>query len=240
MITMPTSLSTQLQNSRLHGAAHCLHGPDSMWSPRRPSSARLGFLWLPLLAVLLLAIPDRAPCQEDGGGDPRKASMEAAAREYRILDTEGMLKFYSENAPDLLEEWERRCRTSVKDGTKYMGMLARHYSEICSAREKSEEEYARLVRQQKTEFKVRSLSRQIQKLAADKSDGDKLARLKLELRNVMETAFDETQKRQAQEINRLENELRTLKELVKERAANKDVILRQRFALLTGQDWPGK
>ena len=202
--------------------------------------ASLCFLRLLLLAVLLLAAPQRATCQEAGGEDARTASLEAAVREYRIQDQGAMLKFYSENAPDLLEEWERRCRASVKDGTKYMGLLARHYSEICGVREKSEEEYARLVKQQKTEYQVRNLSRQIQKLAEDKGSGEKLARLKLELRNVMETAFDEAQKRQSQEINRLENELRALKEMAKERAANKDVILRQRFALLTGQEWPTK
>ncbi len=56
----------------------------------------------------------------------------------------------------------------------------------------------------------------------------------------MEKAFDDAQIQQQIEINRLENEVRSLRNLAEERSANKQFILRQRFLLLTGEEWPTK
>ena len=161
--------------------------------------------------------------------------------EYSALDSEKMLAFYGSNAPDLLVEWQKRCAASTEKGTEYAKLLIKNFLDIEKFRENSPEEYERLVRQQKTESLIRTTSLEIQNVAKqdNPNDRERLNELKLTLRKLMEDAFDEAQRRQLLEINRLENEVRNLRNLAEQRAANKQSILQQRFKLLTdGQEWP--
>lgn len=156
-------------------------------------------------------------------------------KKYPDLKVDEMFAFYKEYGPDLLEEWQRRSQNSAEKADLYLDILSRHYLEIISLRNKDPEEYERLVKQQRTEYEIRLLSRQIQKLAASEKEPEKLAQSKKQLKKIMDDAFEEAQKRQFIEINRLENQIRELKNLANERAANKQTILQQRFYLLTGQ-----
>ncbi len=171
----------------------------------------------------------------------RIRSEEGVRGKYPGLDLEAMRKFYEENAPDLLSEWRRRCKEQPEEAQSYLELLASHFREIDALRLTQPAEYERLVRQQKLESEIRALSRKIQTVAASKNpDQDALLQLKLRLRTLMEQNFDEAQARQQLEITRLENEIRALKNLAEDRAANKYLILSQRFWLLTGQPWPEK
>ena len=79
---------------------------------------------------------------------------------------------------------------------------------------------------------MRKLAREIQRLGKPVEDKDAdaqrqqdLAKARTELKVVLETVFDESQQQQLIEINRLESEVRDLRRLANDRAANKDFIL---------------
>jgi len=170
----------------------------------------------------------------------------AAVREkYPQTNPDDVVAFHRQYAPDLLAEWERRCREEATSAKAYFLLLADNFAAIDVLRKDDPDEYERQIRQQQTESQVRSLSRQIQALAVKEGDGadepDRLLarqRLKLELRHLLEKSFDEAQQRQLIEINRLEAEMRNLRRLADERAANRRLILGQRFYILTGDVWP--
>lgn len=178
-----------------------------------------------------------------------KRMLTEAVAKHHTLKANDMLEFYAQNAPDLLAEWKRRCKMQPEDAPAYLELLVNHFLYIDALKTSQPDEYKRLVEQQKTEHKIRDLSRKIQNLAqkpqpgkssktAEKARLDNLQQAKHELKTIMTNAFDEAQNRQQLEITRLENELRSLRQLADDRAANKQLILQQRFQLLTGQPWP--
>lgn len=202
-----------------------------------------------LLTALILTVSVFLSAQETGqdkaGMLIRKRTMEEAVRKNPQLKPQEMMSFFEAHAPDLLDEWKRRCHFQPEDAQAYMDLLVNHFMNINKLRLTQPEEYKRLVQQQKTESRIREISRKIQmlvpKIAEDNNNDqlkNELQSSKLELKTLMEKVFDETQTRQLVEINRLENELRGLKELAAERAANKQLILKQRFQILTGELWP--
>ena len=163
------------------------------------------------------------------------------------VEADAMLGYYRENAPDLLDEIEKRRKAYPEAMDAYLGQLADHFQEVDKLRGEDNAMYDRMVRQEKQQCQVRGLSREIQKLAKTPKNEPKnievqrLAQLKesrLKLRNLLEQAFDETQQQQLIQINRLENEVRDLRRLATERSKNRGLILQERFRTLTGEDWP--
>ena len=163
------------------------------------------------------------------------------------VEAEAMLGYYRENAPDLLDEIEKRRKAYPEAMDAYLGQLADHFQEVDKLRGVDNAMYDRMVRQEKRQCDVRKLSREIQKLSKPFKNEPKnveeqrLAQLKesrLQLRKLLEQAFDETQQQQLIQINRLENEVRDLRRLATERSKNRGMILQERFRTLTGEDWP--
>jgi hypothetical protein len=173
----------------------------------------------------------------------RAGSLSAAREKYPRINPDDIMTFHRQYAPDLLSEWERRCREEPTGAQAYFLLLADNFVTIDAVRAADPDEYERLLRQQKSESRVRDLSRQIQALSAHDDGGNPhrlltRQRLKLELKQLLEQSFDEAQQRQLIEINRLEAEMRNLRRLADERAANRRLILGQRFYILTGDTWP--
>ncbi len=162
------------------------------------------------------------------------------------VEAEAMLSYYRTNAPDLLEEIEKRRKAYPEAMDAYLGQLADHFQEVDKLRGEDNAMYDRMVRQEKQQCEVRKLSREIQKLAkAPKKEPknveeQRLAQLKetrAQLRKLLEQAFDEAQQQQLIQINRLESEVRDLRRLATERSKNRQYILQERFRTLTGEDW---
>ena len=178
-----------------------------------------------------------------------EALLDVVKRVRPNVDADAMLKYYQTNAPDLLDEIEKRRKAYPDAMDNYTGQLADHFQEIDKLRGEDNALYERKVSEERQQCQVRNLSREIQKLAkpvndeTDVAKDERLARLKaarLRLRKVLETAFDEAQKQQLSRINDLESEVRDLRRLAAERSANRDYILHQRFRTLTGEDWPAE
>lgn len=175
----------------------------------------------------------------------RQDAYAAVREKYPRINPDDVVAFHRQYAPDLLAEWERRCREESTGAKAYFLLLADNFAAIDVLKTDDPDEYDRQVRQQQTESRVRGLSRQIQALAGDGGEGPgnphrllTRQRLKLELKHLLEQSFDEAQQRQLIEINRLEAEMRNLRRLADERAANRRLILGQRFYILTGDMWP--
>ena len=158
-----------------------------------------------------------------------------------------MLGYYRANAPDLLEEIEKRRKAYPEAMDAYLAQLADHFQEVDKLRGEDNALYDRMVRQEKRQCDVRKLSRKIQRLAKTPKNEPKnveeqrLAQLKesrLKLRNLLEQAFDEAQQQQLIQINQLESEVRDLRRLATDRSKNRKYILQERFRTLTGEDWP--
>ena len=163
------------------------------------------------------------------------------------VEAEAMLGYYRANAPDLLEEIEKRRKAYPEAMDAYLAQLADHFQEVDKLRGEDNALYERMVRQEKRQCDVRKLSREIQRLAKTPKNEPKnveeqrLAQLKesrLKLRNLLEQAFDEAQQQQLIQINQLESEVRDLRRLATDRSKNRKYILQERFRTLTGEDWP--
>ncbi|MBR6324021.1 MAG: hypothetical protein IKR62_03495 [Victivallales bacterium] len=163
------------------------------------------------------------------------------------VEAEAMLGYYRANAPDLLEEIEKRRKAYPEAMDAYLAQLADHFQEVDKLRGEDNALYDRMVRQEKRQCDVRKLSREIQRLAKTPKNEPKnvaeqrLAQLKesrLKLRNLLEQTFDEAQQQQLIQINQLESEVRDLRRLATDRSKNRKYILQERFRTLTGEDWP--
>jgi len=163
------------------------------------------------------------------------------------VEAEAMLGYYRANAPDLLEEIEKRRKAYPEAMDAYLAQLADHFQEVDKLRGEDNALYDRMVRQEKRQCDVRKLSREIQRLAKTPKNEPKnveeqrIAQLKesrLKLRNLLEQAFDEAQQQQLIQINQLESEVRDLRRLATDRSKNRKYILQERFRTLTGEDWP--
>ena len=184
-----------------------------------------------------------APAQPD----LLRAMRAALAESHPGIDAAAMLDYYSRTSPDIHAEIRSRIEGAVADTPAYLRRLADHYQRIDRLRQRSPAEHERLVALDLLESRARMLGRLILQLGTARSDqaaedaaGTRAAmsRAKDELRSVLERAFDGTQQNQRIELNRLEAELRTMRRLLDERASKRNLIIRQRFIELCGQELP--
>lgn len=165
---------------------------------------------------------------------------------YPDIAPEAVQQFYLEYAPDLLKEWDRFCLDRPGEAIVFLQRMIDKYLSIERIKDVNPQEYERLLSVQKLESRIRVLSREVQVLAG-KFEGKKateepglyweLQLRKQELRQLLDESFEESQQYQQIEINRLETEMKMLKQRFQERSANREMILLERFRVLTGLDW---
>ena len=187
------------------------------------------------------------------GGDTAPASpLDGAVRallaaSHPALDVGAMLDYYSRTSPDIHAEIRIHIQGRSEDAAAYLGRLADHYQRLDRIRQRNPDEFERLMNLDLLESRARMLGRLILQNQNALNDGSAedaaavraaMTRAKDELRGVLERAFDHTQQNQRIELNRLEAELRTMRRLLDERAAKRDLILRHRFIELCGQEMP--
>lgn len=176
-----------------------------------------------------------------------EALMETVKRVRPNVDADAMMAYYKTNAPDLMEEIEKRRTAYPQAMDAYLGQLADHFQEIDKLRGEDNAMYERKVREEQQQWQVRRMSKTVQQLSkapADEGEDAKMKREKqlkaarLRLRKLLEEAFDEAQQQQLIQINRLESEVRDLRRVATERSKNRGYILQERFRTLTGEEWP--
>ena len=176
-----------------------------------------------------------------------EALLETARRVRPNVDAEAMMGYYRTNAPDLLEEIEKRRAAYPEAMDGYLGQLADHFQEIDKLRGEDNVMYERKVKEERQQCQVRRLSKTVQQLSKAPVDEEmdsktererQLKAARLQLRRLLEAAFDEAQQQQLIQINRLESEVRDLRRVATERSKNRGYILQERFRALTGEEWP--
>lgn len=218
---------------------------------------RGGWLGLALLPALITLgglraqTPSTASAEAEGHGAVPPATLsqirELLAPSYPTLDVSAMLDYYSRTSPDIHTEIRSHVEGREEDAGAYLSRLADHYQRLDRIRQRNPTEFERLMNLDLLESRARMLGRLILQLNGALTDGSAddatatraaMNRAKDELRGVLERAFDGTQQNQRIELNRLEAELRTMRRLLDERAAKRDLIIRQRFIELCGQELP--
>ena len=189
------------------------------------------------------AYPIPQPAQDTSayakGVAVQQTILKEVVEQNQGIDGNELLAFCNDACPDLLDEWKRLCQEQPDKAKNYLELLAKRYIKATTLRNRDTAEHDRYIKQLKNETQIRTLSRRIQLLEIDdENTQEERKQLKSQLATLMEKAFDDAQLQQQIEINRLENEVRNLRNLAEERAANKQFILRQRFLLLTGEEWP--
>jgi len=166
---------------------------------------------------------------------------------HPLLNVTDMLDYYSRTSPDILAEIRSQMEPGGHDPGTYLRRLADHFGRMEQVRRRNPTEFSRLVALEQLETRARMLGQRIQQLtemAAERGVSDTamaktaLATAKEELRSALERSFEASQQNQRIELNRLEAELRAMRRLIDEREAKRDLILRQRYLQLSGQEMP--
>jgi len=118
---------------------------------------------------------------------------------------------------------------------RYWTFLSRAFREMRyleGLKEKDPERYERVSREKKLEREAWNLSRQYRQTEDDKVK----ARLKEELKNLLDQVFDFRQMNRQEEIEKLEKRLAELKENNQKRLANKEEIVQRRLKQILGDE----
>ncbi len=160
-----------------------------------------------------------------------------------------MIEFFQEVAPDRLVELDKACAKSLREAEQCARNLAETFKAYQQVRKENPEEYRRLVEIEKLESEVRRLGAKVRELVeALKGGGGRgevrtdtilaLRAAKQELVAALEKGFVVSQQNQLIELNRLEAEVRELRQLLAGRGEQREAILAQRFRELTGEEPP--
>jgi len=174
--------------------------------------------------------------------DPLAPWFKALARKrHRRVDVGRMLEFYNSYNPEALRLVRREYRRNARRAEEVARRLMEHFQDIDAVRRENPDEYRRLVNIEKMEARALVLGSQVRRLkqawatAADRRQiNEQIERRERELRTVLDKIFVARQENQRIALNRLEAELRELRELIEQRAANKKEIISNRFRTLTG------
>ena len=201
----------------------------------------LHFLGLTLLACSLLWAQ---PELESVAALQRDAWQQITAK-YPEIAANAVQEFYLEYAPDLLKEWDRFCLDRPNEAVLFLQRMIDKFLAIQRVKDVNPQEYQRLLAMQKLESQIRISSKDVQNLA-EQLEGKKateepklyweLQQQKQELMRLLKESFEESQQHQQIEIRRLEAEMTMLKQRFQERSANQEMILQERFRVLTGMN----
>ena len=171
--------------------------------------------------------------QINAANELRERTLLEAEKQFPGMHAADMIDFYEQNASDMLLEWRRRCIYNPDTAQEYLNALAKKYMAIEDMRRKSPEYYQYNVEQLRIEMEIRKLSYAIKALQLDETRKEQVQDLKAKLELLLKTSFDKAQEMEQKNLRKLEAQLLELKEQVKNRAANRDDIIRQKFKLLT-------
>ncbi|MCK5804910.1 MAG: hypothetical protein KAI66_18885 [Lentisphaeria bacterium] len=163
---------------------------------------------------------------------------------FRSLKPGVVFAYYRSSAPDLLDEFEMHCRNrAVAKADKTLNGMARHYLRLEQVRRRSADEYARLVELDTLDYQARVAGKRIIQLGRLAARGEmtedrtaELERTRKELARKLADSFAHAHDNQLVEITRLEVELKSMRDLLERRAANRETILRRRYFKLCGED----
>jgi hypothetical protein len=214
---------------------------------RRVRRATIGGLaWTLVLCCLVtagVALGQNAPVAPDRRAvQNRQAAFRKLEKDYAAVKPSALWDFYKKHAPDRIAEFERDCKTSKTKALKTLTEMAERYLDLQAIRQRSEEEYKRMLELVELESEARELGRRVAALAkSSPAAGDvghkSLLETRKKLRKALEKCFELSQQNELIELNRLEAEVRDLRALLQQRQGARELILQQRFLDVSGTTW---
>ena len=196
-----------------------------------------------ILAGLLFTLAISLPAQESA---VQEKLWEESNRQNPGLAMQDIKAFYQEYAPELLKELAENARQWPDQTAGFLQQLVDGYRELQKIRKENPTLYQWQLRRLGDQVKIRRIGNEIKQLdefLLDKSAAEEPARVlelhqkKQELKKLLEHAFLAAQQHQQIEINRLDAEMKMLKQLLEERNASRELILKEQYRKLTHSEW---
>ncbi len=196
-----------------------------------------------LLAGILFSLAISLPAQESA---VQEKLWEESNRQNPGLSMQDIKAFYQEYAPELLKELAINARQLPDQAAGFLQQLVDGYRDLQKIRKENPALYQWQLRRLGDQVKIRRIGNEIKQLEEflrDKSAANEPAKVlelhqnKQELKKLLEEAFLASQQHQQIEINRLEAEMNMLKQLLEERKASRELILKEQYRKLTNTAW---
>ena len=189
--------------------------------------------FLILFVTLLSSSQELTEKQRIEADATRERTLKEMTRQFPAINVDDMLDFYEQNAPDTLNEWRIRCIYTPNSAQDYLNSLAKRYSVIEDMHKKEPDFYQYNIEQLRMEMDIRKLSYAIKTLQQQKGNGEQILELKAKLEKLLKDSFDKAQEMEEKKMRKMEAQLNDFKAQIQKRAANRDIILQQKFKLLT-------
>jgi len=165
-------------------------------------------------------------------------------KEYPDLDCERFVAFFEQNNPMILKQVFSETPGSNQNIQPELETVIKRYFLLEHLRLQNLEEYRRELAIEQLECQSLRLADQLQRLekrlaenTGDRqTDQAQLDRTSAQLKELLPQIFAAKQENQLIEINRLEAEMREIRNQLELREANKADIVRNRYYVLTGED----
>jgi hypothetical protein len=169
---------------------------------RRVRRATIGGLaWTLVLCCLVtagVALGQNAPVAPDRRAvQNRQAAFRKLEKDYAAVKPSALWDFYKKHAPDRIAEFERDCKTSKTKALKTLTEMAERYLDLQAIRQRSEEEYKRMLELVELESEARELGRRVAALAkSSPAAGDVGHKSLLETRKKLRKALERVDRAQ--------------------------------------------
>jgi hypothetical protein len=172
----------------------------------------------------------------------RQTAFRRLQKDHPDVKPSALWDFYKKHAADRVREFEGNCKTSQEKAYKTLLVMTERYLDLQAIRQRSEEEYKRMLELIELESSARELGRRVTALTKNASAPDEVGHKSLletrkKLREVLEKCFELSQQNELIELNRLEAEVRDLRALLQQRQGARELILQQRYLDLSGTEW---
>lgn len=195
-------------------------------------------LFVSVVVVCGALMPRMAVCGPQPPGEPgmQGAPMhpppEVTQLRYSEEEIQDVLDFIETNDPTVYQELMNVKEKMPGEFNIIIGEAVEHKRELDRLQRESPEEYEDVMQIMDYERRERDLSRQYREAtdAAGKSG------IEAELKGVIKELFDLKLKQRQRELQRLEQELKNIKDEIEKRRTNKDKIIQTRFDEVTGKN----
>ena len=182
-------------------------------------------------------MPRMAVCEPPPPGEPGMRGAPAPPPEvmqlrYSEEEIQDVLDFIETNDPTTYQELMNIKEKMPGEFNIIIGEAVEHKRELDRLKRESPEEYDDVMKIMDYESRERDLSRQYR----EAPDANDKSRIEAELKGVIKELFDLKLKQRQRELQRLEQELKNIKDEIEKRRINKEQIIQNRFDEITGKN----
>lgn len=194
----------------------------------------MGFVVAAMLAIgagMAVSAPP-PPGGETAGRGIQGPPPNVTQLRYSEEEIKAALEFVKNNDPTFYEELLNIQKNLPGEFNIIIGETVERNRDLERLKKESPEEYNDVMLILDYEKRERDLSRQYREAAS----AEEKSRIETELTGVLKELFDLNLKQRQRELQRLEKELKNIKDEIEKRKTNKDKIIKNRFDEVTGKN----